>query len=167
MAKNKQQNKQWKTSNATIFCIKIHATKNFNIYGMYVSMRSFACNFLAWEVCLAWISSRGTERLITEKVQHRWWSMKYSSLSAWPFYWDPFTYVVIFAVLNFCPLSSSHVACVCLEWWKEVLISAGGDGKVRMHNGTSGSLLVEISAHGRWINSLDVAHENSLVKDID
>ena len=74
-------------------------------------------------------------------------------------------HVVTFAVLR--PLSFSHVACVCLEWWKEVLISAGGDGKVRMYNGMSGSLLVEISAHGRWINSLDVAHENSLVKDID
>ena len=64
-----------------------------------------------------------------------------------------------------CPLPS-HVACVCLTWWKEVLISAGGDGKVRMYNGTSGSLLIEIAAHGRWISSLDVARENSLVRTL-
>ena len=44
-----------------------------------------------------------------------------------------------------------------------MVIGGYGDGTVRVCSSRSGTVLVEIHAHSRWINSIDVAKDTGLV----
>ena len=63
-------------------------------------------------------------------------------------------------VISFHLLSES--ACTCLGFWHNMLIGGFGNGKIRIYNSENGRELVEIAAHARWINSLDVS-DNGMV----
>ena len=53
------------------------------------------------------------------------------------------------------------VVAVC--WWKDMVIGGYGDGTMRVCSSRSGTVLVEVHAHSRWINSIDVARDTGLV----
>ncbi|KAL5470792.1 hypothetical protein EMCRGX_G028811 [Ephydatia muelleri] len=53
--------------------------------------------------------------------------------------------------------------CTCLGFWQNMLIGGFGNGKICIYNSENGRAMVEILAHGRWINSLDVSENGMLL----
>ena len=49
---------------------------------------------------------------------------------------------------------------------KDLIIGGYGCGHIRVFNATSGSMLVEVSAHSRWINAIDISKESGLVRPL-
>ncbi len=52
--------------------------------------------------------------------------------------------------------------CTSLGLWRGLIIAAFGDGHLRVFDMENGRMYVEVAAHARWINALDVA-KNGLV----
>jgi hypothetical protein len=59
----------------------------------------------------------------------------------------------------------SEVPCMCLCFWENLLIGGFTNGQIVIYNSDSGAKAVEIGAHARSINGLDVAPDSGLVRD--
>ena len=70
---------------------------------------------------------------------------------------------MMFIIIITLSLSYSLYPCVHISWWKDMIITSSGNGILRIYNGKSRALLIEVSAHSRWITDMDVALETGLV----
>ena len=70
---------------------------------------------------------------------------------------------MMFIIIIPLSLSYSLYPCVHISWWKDMIITSSGNGILRIYNGKSRGLLIEVSAHSRWITDMDVALETGLV----
>ncbi len=52
--------------------------------------------------------------------------------------------------------------CTSLGLWRGLIVAAFGDGHLRVFDMENGRMYVEVAAHARWINAVDVA-KNGLV----
>ena len=52
--------------------------------------------------------------------------------------------------------------CTSLGFWRGLIVASYGDGHLRVFDMETGRMYVEVAAHARWINALDVAR-NGLV----
>ena len=59
----------------------------------------------------------------------------------------------------------SEVPCTCLCFWDTLLIGGFTNGQIVIYNSDSGAKLIEIAAHARSINALDVAPDSGLVSN--
>lgn len=58
----------------------------------------------------------------------------------------------------------SEVPCMCLRFWENLLIGGLTNGQIVIYNSDSGAKAIEITAHARSINALDVAQDSGLVR---
>ena len=65
----------------------------------------------------------------------------------------------IYSDLNFFHSES----CTSLGLWKGLIVASYGDGHLRVFDMETGRMFIEVAAHARWINALDVAR-NGLVR---
>lgn len=56
--------------------------------------------------------------------------------------------------------------CASVRLWKTWIIAGYGSGHVRIFNVETGVIKVEIAAHAKWINAIDVAEVADLVSYI-
>ena len=71
---------------------------------------------------------------------------------------------MMFIIIITLSLSYSLYPCVHISWWKDMIITSSGNGILRIYNGKSRGLLIEVSAHSRWITDMDVSLETGLVR---
>ena len=72
--------------------------------------------------------------------------------------------IMMFIIIITLSLSYSLYPCVHISWWKDMIITSSGNGILRIYNGKSRGLLIEVSAHSRWITDMDVSLETGLVR---
>lgn len=53
--------------------------------------------------------------------------------------------------------------CASVRLWKSLIIASYGSGHVRVFNAETGTIKVEISAHAKWINAIDIADQAGLL----
>lgn len=70
---------------------------------------------------------------------------------------------VHFSCVDFCILPCREVPCLSLCFWNGILIGGFANGLVKLYDACSGAKLVEVAAHARCINALDLAPEAGLV----
>lgn len=58
---------------------------------------------------------------------------------------------------------SLSMTCSSVKLWKGTVAAGYGTGQIRLYEAVTGILHVEINAHARWINSLDIAPFSGLV----
>lgn len=59
---------------------------------------------------------------------------------------------------------SLRESCTSLGLWRGLVIAAYGDGHLRVFDMETGRMFVEVAAHARWINALDIA-KNGMVTE--
>ena len=57
----------------------------------------------------------------------------------------------------------SEIPCTSLCFWETLLIGGFTNGQIIIYNSESGAKMVEIAAHARCINALDIAPDAGLV----
>ena len=55
---------------------------------------------------------------------------------------------------------------MCLCFWENLLIGGFTNGQIVIYNSDSGAKAIEITAHARSINALDVAPDSGLVRSL-
>lgn len=58
------------------------------------------------------------------------------------------------------------MSCTSVKLWKGIVVAGYGSGQIRLYEAVTGILHAEISAHARWIYSLDIAPFSGLVSHI-
>lgn len=55
------------------------------------------------------------------------------------------------------------MTCSSVKLWKGTVVAGYGTGQIRLYEAVTGILHAEVSAHARWIYSLDIAPFSGLV----
>ena len=58
----------------------------------------------------------------------------------------------------------SGLPCLSLCFWNSLLIGGFTDGLIKIYNCETSAKMIEIAAHARYINALDVAVQAGLVR---
>ena len=53
--------------------------------------------------------------------------------------------------------------CLSLGLWKDVVVGGYGCGHLRVFSASTGNITAEVTAHAKWINTIDIAKESGLV----
>lgn len=77
---------------------------------------------------------------------------------------EVYQYIIIVHILFKCVSSSLSTSCSSIKLWKGTVIAGYGTGQIRLYEAVTGILHAEVSAHARWIYTLDIAPFTGLVR---
>lgn len=59
------------------------------------------------------------------------------------------------------------MTCSSVKLWKGTVVAGYGTGQIRLYEAVTGILHAEVSAHARWIYSLDIAPFSGMVSYVN
>ncbi|EDV20827.1 uncharacterized protein TRIADDRAFT_50926 [Trichoplax adhaerens] len=60
-------------------------------------------------------------------------------------------------------IKGQNYPCSSIRLWDKYIIGGYGSGHIRIYEANTGNLEIEIAAHARWVNAIDVAFEANLL----
>ena len=72
----------------------------------------------------------------------------------------PLTLLILLMIIGII----SRGCCTSINWWRDFVAAGFANGQISIYSPDRGQRLIDLNAHSKWINGIDIAPKTGLVR---